>query len=155
MPNHGIKRHLEYSKIEKYIYIGTTICCKKHFNDLLKLGIRADIDLQEEKLDHPSGVELFLWLPTHDFTCPSILQLTIGSHFISQTVESKKKCYIHCKAGSGRAPVLVAAYYIMRYGISPEQAVHRINKKRPSVIPNLVQMRGLKKFYHMIHRHKV
>ena len=47
--------HLEYSYIDKYIYIGTTICCRYHFEKLIDMGIVADIDLEIEKMDKPSG----------------------------------------------------------------------------------------------------
>ncbi|MFA5134684.1 MAG: hypothetical protein WC505_02735 [Patescibacteria group bacterium] len=93
------ERHLNYTRIEPYLYIGTSICCKKHFELLLKKGIKADIDLQQEKEDSPSGVESFLWLPTVDFTAPSPVQLMIGSHFIEDLIAQKMRCYVHCNEG--------------------------------------------------------
>ncbi len=148
-------KHLEYDKIEKYIYIGTTICCKKHFNKLLRIGIKADIDLQEEKQDNPSGVESFLWLPTKDFTPPSITQLLIGAHFIEDLVANKMKCYVHCNAGHGRAPTMVAAYYILHDRITPNQAIGFIKKKRNKVDPTKSQMRALKIFYNKILKNNI
>jgi len=87
-------KHLEYNQIEKYIYIGTTICCRVHFKKLLRMGMVADIDLEQEKMDKPSGVKSFLWLPTYDFTPPSQAQLYIGAHFIEDLVNYKMKCYV-------------------------------------------------------------
>jgi len=147
---HKIK-HLEYSRIDRYIYIGTTICCKVHFDKLLKMGIVADIDLQEEKMDKPSGVKSFLWLPTFDFTAPSQAQLVIGSHFIEDLVNHKMKCYVHCRAGHGRAPTLVAAYYIL-IGMTPRSAIAKIRKKRTLVHPNKKQRTALELFYKRVQR---
>jgi len=149
---HKIK-HLEYNKIDKYLYIGTTICCKIHFNELLQLGIVADVDLQEEKIDNPSGVKSFLWLPTFDFTPPSQTQLIIGSHFIEDLVNHKMKCYVHCKAGHGRAPTLVAAYYILK-GLTPTQAIAKIKKKRPPIHPTKSQRKALEIFYKSVNKTK-
>lgn len=139
--------HLEYSKIEEYIYIGTTICCRYHFEKLLDMGMVADIDLEHEKMDNPSGVKSFLWLPTIDFTPPSQAQLYIGSHFIEDLVNHKMKCYVHCNAGAGRAPTLVAAYYIYAKKMTPLEAIKRIRKKRSKVQPNRKQLKALKTFY--------
>ena len=143
--------HLNFSKIDRNIYIGTTICCRYHFEKLLSLGMKADIDLQEEKIDNPSGVTSFLWLPTTDFTAPSQAQLTIGAHFIEDLVNSKMSCYVHCNKGYGRAPTLVASYYILVKGMTPLQAVKFIKNRRRKAGPNKKQMNALNQFYTRLH----
>lgn len=145
-------KHLEFSKIDEFLLIGTTICCRAHFEKLIKAGMQADIDLQEEKMDKPSGVTSFLWLPTVDFTPPSQAQLKIGSHFIKDLISQKMKCYVHCNEGHGRAPTLVAAYYIYAHGLTPRQAVDRIKSKRPRANPNKKQMKALDIFYNKVHK---
>lgn len=140
------RRHFEFSRVDRYIYIGTSICCEKHFKELMAAGIVADVDLQEEKEDRPFGAVAFLWLPTTDFTAPSQLQLFSGARFIEAVVTSRKKCYIHCNAGEGRAPTLAAAYYITQ-GLTPEQAIEKIKKGRPVVNPNKLQRQALQRFY--------
>jgi protein-tyrosine phosphatase len=142
-------KHLEYNQIDDYIFIGTTICCKKHLNELLQLGISADIDLQQEKQDHPAGVMAFLWLPTPDFSAPIQAQLDTGAHFLRHAIKHKVKCYIHCNAGEGRAPTLAAAYYILT-GLTPEQAIQKIKQKRPQVEPNQKQVSALNEYYQTI-----
>ncbi len=140
------KKHLEYDQVERNIYIGTTICCEYHFKKILNLGIVADIDLEQEKMDKPSGVKSFLWLPTIDFTAPSQVQLDIGVNFIDNLVRHNMRCYVHCNAGYGRAPTLVAAYYIYSRGLTPGQAVNRIRKKRKHVHPNTKQVLALNRY---------
>ena len=144
--------HLEYSKITKYISIGTTICCRRHFQELLDMGMDADIDLEIEKMDKPSGVTAFLWLPTVDFTPPSQAQLYAGAHFIEDLVKHKMHCYVHCNAGQGRAPTLVAAYFILAKKMTPLQAIEYMQKKRPAVSPNRQQISALNKFYRYINK---
>jgi len=139
-------KHLSYSKIEKYIYIGTNICCRKHFNELLNIGISADIDLEEEKMDRPStGITVFLWLPVIDFQAPSQIKLHIAAHVIDTLVLHKQKCYIHCHQGLGRAPTVVAAYYVLK-GMTVKQALDKIKKIRPSAKPNNKQVNALNIF---------
>jgi protein-tyrosine phosphatase len=146
-------RHFEYNQIDDYIYVGTTICCQKHLNELLALGISADIDLQLEKQDHPAGVKAFLWLPTTDFSAPTQAQLDMGAHFLRHAVKHQIKCYIHCNAGEGRAPTLVAAYYISK-GLTPEQAIQKIKQGRPKAQPNQTQMSALAEYYQTVRNKK-
>ena len=147
-----VMKHLQYDRIDPFIYIGTTICCQYHLNQLIKKNIIADIDLEKEKMDKPSGVTAFLWLPTTDFTPPSQLQLFAGADFIQTLVKNKMKCYVHCNAGMGRAPTMVSAYYILHKGLTPKQAVARIRKHRSRVSPNIKQMKALKNFYKKVNK---
>lgn len=144
--------HLNYSKIDKYLLIGTTICCRKHFELLLAEGMDADIDLEIEKMDKPSGVSAFLWLPTVDYNAPSQAQLYAGAHFIDNLVKHKMRCYVHCNAGHGRAPTLVAAYYILSKSFTPQKAINFISSKRPLISPNNHQMRALNRFYKYLYK---
>ena len=51
---HPKKVPFEYNQITKYIYLGTNQCCQTHFSKkLLKKGVKADISLEKERLDHP------------------------------------------------------------------------------------------------------
>ncbi|MDP2683884.1 MAG: dual specificity protein phosphatase family protein [bacterium] len=144
--------HLNYSKIDRYILIGTSICCRKHFELLLAEGMDADIDLEIEKMDKPSGVTAFLWLPTFDFTAPSQAQLYTGAHFIDNLIKHRMKCYVHCNAGQGRAPTLVAAYYIMRMKLTPKAVIKFLQSKRKQVSPNKKQIMALNKFYKYLYK---
>jgi protein-tyrosine phosphatase len=140
------KLSFEYNKITDYIYIGTNQCCQVHFKkELLNKGIKADISLEKERLDSPFGVDYFLWLPTKDRFPPSQKQLKTGTDFIKSLVKNKIKVYVHCMHGHGRAPTLVAAYFISQ-GKTVEQAIKMIKNKRPEIHPNEKQINALKKF---------
>lgn len=136
----------EYSKITKYIYIGTNMCCQQHFNkSLIRKGIKADISLEEIKIDQPFGVTYYLWLPTKDHKAPTFKQLKVGVAFLKELKKQKIKSYIHCERGHGRAPILVAAYLISE-GMKVEEAINFIKKKRPTIHPNKTQISILKRF---------
>lgn len=136
----------EYDQITPYIYIGTNMCCQGHFEkSLLKQGIRADISLEEERLDAPFGVDFFLWIPTKNHHAPSRRQLLVAIHALKEFEASKIKVYVHCERGHGRAPTLIVAYLAATQGMSVEQAVSFVKKKRPVVHPNKRQRESIKK----------
>ncbi len=144
---HPKKPIFEYSKITEYIYIGTNQCCQQHFKKtLIKKGVRADISLEEIKLDKPFGVDYYLWLPTKDHEAPTFKQIIIGANFIKQLVDNNIKVYIHCEYGHARAPTLVAAYFILK-GKSVNEALKLIKKKRPIIHPNKEQIKALLNFH--------
>ena len=143
---HIDKPVFEYNKITDNIFIGTNQCCKFHFNKkLFKKGVMADISLEENKIDNPFGVNYFLWLPTKDHCAPTFKQLSIGADFISQLIKKEIKVYVHCQNGHGRAPTLVAAYFIMK-GMTTEEALSLIKKRRKFIHPNKHQIAALKSF---------
>lgn len=146
MIKHPKKPIFEFNEITNYIYIGTNQCCTIHFNNkLLKKGVKADISLEKKRLDQPFGVNYYLWLPTSDHKAPTLNQLFLGVSFIKNLVDKKIPVYVHCTNGHGRAPVLVAAYFVLE-GKTIEQAINLIKKKRPSIHPNKFQLNKLKSF---------
>lgn len=139
--------HTPWSKITKYIYIGTNECCqtKRFARELLKEGIEADISLEEWRVDAPFGVKCYLWLPVKDRTAPTLLQFKIGVAMIDQLIRAKKKVYIHCQNGHGRAPTLVAAYLVKR-GMELKEAIDFLKSKRGGIHLHQKQIKALKKY---------
>ena len=136
----------EYNQITDHVFVGTNACCVDHFKeDLLIQGITADISMEQEHLDAPYGVELFLWLPTKDHTPPSPSQLQSGVDMITSLVTQNKKVYVHCKNGHGRAPTMVAAYLIST-GMNADEAVASIAAKRPVIHLEDSQLEALRSF---------
>lgn len=143
---HPVKIPFEYNRITNYLYIGSNACCQTHFSEkLLKKGIKADVSLEENRIEQPWGVHYFLWLPTKNHTAPSLKQLSIGISFLKGLVKNKVKTYVHCQRGHGRAPTLVAAYLISQ-GMTAKQAVDYLKKRRPVIHLATDQLGTLKKF---------
>lgn len=152
------KEHLafDYDQITSNIFIGTNECCTMHFNkQLLGKNITANISLESEQLDAPYGVKYFLWLPVKDHTAPTQTQLVVGANALSDLVDAKVKIFVHCKNGHGRAPTLVAAYFILK-GMDLDEATDFVEAKRRAAHIEPSQMRALKKFEKIIkkQRHK-
>ena len=142
-PDH--KPKLDYDFIADGIYVGTNQCCATHLDEMLRNeGITVDISLESERLDQPFGVEAYLWLPTEDRTPPSPDQLAMGIALVEQAATLHKKIYVHCKNGHGRAPTLVAAYFIAR-GKKLDEAIALLKARRPPVHLQDSQIESLKK----------
>lgn len=136
----------EYNQITDEIFIGTNMCCAAHFKkELLAKGITADISVEGEKVDAPFGVEFFSWIPVRDHTPPTRDQMHLGTSVLDKLVKMKKKIYVHCQHGHGRAPTLVAAYFI-NCGMSTDEALSFIKSKRPSIHLDETQVDTLREF---------
>lgn len=143
---HRSHEKVEYSRITPHIYIGTNLCCYDHAGFLRKLGVSVDIDLEyTHAAAEKPRMDITLYLPTRDHHAPALDKLIVGTALIDASVKSKKKVYVHCKNGHGRAPTLAAAHFIAQ-GMTPEQAVSFLKKKRPVVHLNREQMSALRNF---------
>ena len=146
MIDHSQIKELEYDHITDGIYIGTNQCCQTHFDERLKKeGITADISLEEDRLDAPFGVDFYVWIPIKNHTAPKPDQLEFGVLVLKKLVSMKKKVYVHCKNGHGRAPTLVAAY-LVKNGKRPEEAEALIKAKRPTMHLEEVQREAIRNF---------
>ena len=147
MSEHPESGHvLEYNQITDEIYIGTNMCCQVDFaKELLDKGIIADISLEGERVDNPSGVDYFLWLPVVDHTAPTDKQLRLGVQTLEFFVKEGIKLYAHCKHGHGRAPTLVIAYFI-KQGMGVDEAIEFVKSKRPSMHLNEIQTEVLREY---------
>lgn len=145
METHPQKK-LDFNYIADGIYIGTNQCCQTHFDENLKKeGVSADISLEEDRLDAPFGVEFYVWIPVKNHAVPTKDQLEFGVSVLEKIVAMKKKVYVHCQNGHGRAPTLVAAYLI-KQGKTVDEAVQLIKSKRPVIHLENVQIKTLKEF---------
>lgn len=133
MNEHPQIKTLEYDYIADGIYIGTNQCCQSHFDKKLKKeGITADISLEEGRIDTPFGIEFYIWIPIKNHTAPTQEQLNFGVSVLEKLVGMRKKIYIHCQNGHGRAPTMVATYLIKK-GRGMDEAIEFIKNKRPTI----------------------
>lgn len=146
MNEHPQIKTLEYNYIADGIYIGNNQCCQSHFDATLKKeGISADISLEEDRVDAPFGVDFYVWIPIRNHTAPTQEQLDFGISALEKFVSLKRKIYVHCQNGHGRAPILVAAYLI-KQGKNPNEAMAFVKAKRPTIHLEDVQKEALAEF---------
>lgn len=136
----------DYDQIDDRVFLGSNMCCQIGFHrELLTKNVRADISLEETRVDEPNGVDYFLWLPTKDHTAPTPDQLLLGTQTIDFFVEKKIGVYIHCEHGHGRAPTLYLAFLISK-GMRLAEAMEVVRAKRPSMYIHEAQMQSLREF---------
>lgn len=138
---------LEFNQITDLIYLGTNLCCNTvpHIKILQDFGIKADIDLEEERQEQTPEIDTYLWLPVKDHSAPTQEQLDTGVAAIDSLVKNGKKIYLHCKNGHGRSPTLLAAYFISQ-GMEVNDAIKKIRAKRSEIHIRKVQIEALNKF---------
>lgn len=138
------KKGFDYDQITDEVYIGTNMCCQYGFDrELLESGVKADISLEDSRIDEPMGVDYFLWLPTPDTMPLTDYAFGLGIRALDFLIYHKIKVFIHCKNGHGRGPTLFIAY-LMSKGMAFEQAFDTIRSKRPSIHLTDVQINALK-----------
>lgn len=101
---------------------------------LSQAGVSVVVNLQEEQQDVFSPQEKldgYLWLPAPDGRAPSVEQLIQGVAFMQAAISNKRRVFVHCKAGQGRAPLLCACYLISE-GASIMDAIKQVRAARPS-----------------------
>lgn len=145
--NHLVgQKGFDYDQIDDEVFIGTNMCCQLGFDrELLTKDVRADISLEEVRVDAPMGVDYFLWLPTKDNEPPMPDKFILGVQTLDFLISRKIKVYIHCKNGHGRAPTLFAAYLIKK-GMAIDEAVKYLQSKRPAIHLSTAQFEALNSF---------
>ncbi len=110
-------------------------------------GINAVINMRTEYDDAKHGLDLqhYLHLPTIDDDAPTIKHLQAGVLFIQQILDEGGKVYIHCMGGIGRAPTMAAAYFIST-GMTTDEAIAFIKRKRPFINITPPQLERLRDF---------
>jgi protein-tyrosine phosphatase len=155
MEKYNHKHHgtlpFNYDYIEDGIFIGSSQCCIAGLNEVLaKEGVSADISLEADNIDSPYGVDMYLWLPTKDLTPPSSDAFSLGITALAKLVDQRRKVYVHCRNGHGRAPTLVIAYFMVSRGLSADNAEALVHKKRHSIHLEENQKEALQKLEHKV-----
>ena len=136
----------DYSQITDEVFIGTNMCCQVGFNkELLAKTVKADISLEEFRVDAPLGVDYYLWLPTENHKAPLPDKLALGVLTLDFLISKKIKVYIHCKNGHGRAPTLYIAYLIKK-GMGVDEAIRYVKNKRETIHFTKNQLDALQSF---------
>jgi len=144
--NHQCDPPFDYSKVTENIYLGTHPCCLDVFRDELQAkGVTATISLEGEELEVPRGLDCLLWLPVLDTFAPSLDQLRLGIRTIDELIRMERKVYVHCRYGVGCGPTLIAAH-LVKHGMSIEESIAYVKKKRPLSNPGAAQIDRLEEY---------
>jgi len=143
---------MDYSKITDQIFVGSDLCkgniCPIHGPEFKKLGVTVELNLSIEKKEMPPNeVDVYAWLPVLDGKAPNECQFAIGTALINEAVSTGNKVYVHCKNGHGRAPTIVAAYFIRYRKMSVEESFNKIKSARPEIHFEEAQIKALISLY--------
>ncbi|MDR3693598.1 dual specificity protein phosphatase [Mucilaginibacter sp.] len=112
---------------------------------LKALGVTAIVNMRMHNdysdADH-EGIK-YLHLPTVDNTPPPLKVLIKGAEFIGAEIKNGGLVYVHCRQGLGRGPTMAMAYLI-KTGLTYEQAYETIRKVRIFINPQRSQVKMLK-----------
>ena len=147
------------SRITPHIWVGPQFNARgKRY--LEAQGVNGSVNLRVEFDDAANGLALehYCYLPTVDDDCPSPEHFQKGVDFIRSVVQEGGQeggqVYIHCKAGVGRAPTLAAAYLVAE-GMTVEEAIALIKRRRPFITITPPQMEALHRYAAAITDHRV
>lgn len=118
---------------------------------LRALGVTAIINMRMHSIYAGAQYEGFhyLHLPTPDNTPPPLTILLQGANFADAEVKNGGKVYVHCRQGLGRGPTMAIAY-LLKTGLTLEDALNLIKKARPFINPRpgqIARLKELEKFY--------
>lgn len=113
---------------------------------LKSVGVKAIISLTGTPLD-PEAVRRFGFdfLHSHISGAPSPVQLSEIIQFIDEMNAQSKPVLVHCGEGKGRTGTVLAGYLVY-HGVSADDAVEQVRKKRPGSIESLEQENAIRLF---------
>jgi atypical dual specificity phosphatase len=117
---------------------------------LFDVGVRAVVNTCEEycgPLSHYKrlGIQQF-YMPTTDFTHPSLQDVTAAVEFVQQHVSRGETVYIHCKAGRARSATVAICWLIKYRGMNAKDAQAHLLAARPHVNPHIDQRPVVQQF---------
>ena len=132
-----------YSRLRRVTWLsdeGLAACSyprdDRSLRELAQHGVTLLINLHQRP--HPGGslaryglTEMHL--PVPDLTPPTPAQLEQGVAAIESAVSAGQRVAVHCGAGLGRTGTLLACYLVRR-GLTPDEAIARIRAVRPGSV---------------------
>jgi len=160
--NHSEVTHRWWDRITCNIVVGALpFHDKDHLNRLMQSeNIRSVVILCRDfefnpvlgkpvtKQDWESKNVKVLHSPTRDFEAPTVEELYNCVTWINKQIEEdpKSSVYVHCKAGRGRSVAVVVCFLISTMGLTTDEAIEFITKKRSHINMGISQTDSCRKY---------
>ena len=115
----------------------------RSLNDIQWLKEQRNISAILTLIEPPLSAELLddfisLHIPVQDFCPPTIEQLNLCVDFLKDCLKADRKPVVHCMMGYGRTGTILAAYLISE-GMSANDSIAEVRRKRPGAIETIEQ----------------
>ena len=129
--------HVWFSRIEPGLWLGGAPLYRRDYDELLRLGITAIVDMRAER---PSDAAFYdahgiahRQYPIPDIAVPDEATLTDAVAWIEAQVADGRTVLVHCAKGRGRSATVLAAYHMKDRGLSFEEVADLLQEKRKLV----------------------
>lgn len=134
MPN---RNPWNYSEVEPgAIFAGVIPYYPRELAELHERGVRAILSLtRRDFTTYPDmGYGTFqmdyIHVPIVDSGLPSEGALNTALDFMNWAYSHQKPIYVHCRGGMGRTGIILMAFYIVRRGLSLNEAKSIVNRRQ-------------------------
>lgn len=130
----SIRRHTWFSEITPQLWLGGAPSYARDYQALLDLGIDAVVNIRAERDDdvefyRQHGIR-YARFSVPDVMVPDAETLTQAVDWIAEQVNEGRTVLVHCAKGRGRSATLLAAYFMREQGMTFEEAVDTMKRKR-------------------------
>lgn len=137
-----LKKRRWWDSIDDHVIVGA-LPFRRDVTQLVQLGVTGVVNTCQEYAgparEYSSSRIEQLWIPTIDFTHPTLEHVERAVEFIQQHADQGGKVYVHCKAGRARSGTVVVCWLIHSEGIDRDAAQLRLLQKRPHSNPRIAQ----------------
>ena len=145
-----LKRWNWWDLVDDTVIIGA-LPSVSHVEELKELGVTGVVNTCEEYGGPVAQYEIAdieqLYVPTVDFTHPTLESVEQGVEFIQRHSEGQGLVYVHCKAGRARSATIVVCWLIHAHGMTPQEAQSHLQQKRKHVNPRVFERAVVRAYY--------
>ena len=129
--------HVWFSQVRPNLFLGGAPTYGRDFDELLRLGITAVVDMRAERSGEPAFFHehdiAHRQYRVPDVTVPGEDVLTDAVDWITARIAEGRIVLIHCAKGRGRSATVLAAYLMDTEGMTFDQVDELLTTKRPLV----------------------
>lgn len=129
--------HVWFSQVTPNLWLGGAPTYGRDFDELLRLGITAVVDMRAERPGEPAFFHehdiAHRQYRVPDVTVPGEDVLTDAVDWITARIAEGRTVLIHCAKGRGRSATVLAAYLMDTEGMTFDQVDELLTTKRPLV----------------------